>query len=243
MTNEGCRRIATADGAMLADPHWLGNSQGTPTTLFDPGHWRERGALQPAAQGRGSAWFIASGPDQWVLKCYRRGGLVARIIADRYVWAGEARVRAFAEWRLLQHLVGLGLRVPQPLAARYRRSGLLYRCELITRRIADCRPLSAALAAAPVPAPLWRAIGATVAHMHRLSVDHADLNAHNILLDDAGAVSLIDFDRGRLRADGGWKAGNLARLLRSLEKISADLPAGRFSPAMWSELLAGYRPA
>ena len=45
----------------------------------------------------------------------------------------------------------------------------------------------------------WRAIGAAIARLHRGGVDHADLNAHNILLDGRGAVSVIDFDRGRVR--------------------------------------------
>jgi len=70
-------------------------------------------------------------------------------------------------------------------------------------------------------------------------VDHADLNAHNILMGDGG-VSIIDFDRGRLRAPGKWAAANLARLQRSLMKIGAALPPGRFSAADWDALMAGY---
>ena len=38
------------------------------------------------------------------------------------------------------------------------------------------------------------------------------------------AVSVIDFDRGRLRAPGVWTTRNLARLQRSLTKIAAGLP-------------------
>ena len=81
-----------------------------------------------------------------MLRHYRRGGFIARLSRDRYVWTGEARVRAFAEWRLLELLTERGLPVPKPIAARYQRSGLLYRCDLITQRIADAQPLSAALA-------------------------------------------------------------------------------------------------
>ena len=40
-------------------------------------------------------------------------------------------------------------------------------------------------------------------------VDHADLNAHNILLDGRGAVSVIDFDRGRVRERGAWTVQKL----------------------------------
>ena len=243
MTNGG-RRIATATGAMLADPASLGNlAPDVAAWLFDPDHWRRRGELLDVRSGRGSAWFIASGERQWVLRHYRRGGFIARFSRDLYVWAGEDRVRAFDEWRLLALLTQLGLHVPQPIAARYERVGPFYRCDLITQRIADAEPLSAALSLGPLDESRWRAVGAAIARLHRAGVDHADLNAHNVLLDAAGLVSVIDFDRGRLRAHGVWTAGNLHRLRRSLVKISRDLPNDRFSPVTWNWLLAGYEGA
>jgi 3-deoxy-D-manno-octulosonic acid kinase len=155
------------------------------------------------------------------------------------VWAGENRVRAFAEWRLLALLTERGLPVPKPIAARYLRSGLVYRCDLITQRIANAEPLSAvlargALAGGVIAEARWRAVGAAIAGLHRAGVDHADLNAHNILMDAKGTVSVIDFDRGRVREPGTWSARNLQRLQRSLTKI------GHYSPQSWGWLMAGY---
>jgi 3-deoxy-D-manno-octulosonic acid kinase len=250
LTNGG-RRIATATGAMLADPDCLGNLPlDARESLFDPEFWRSRGELKAVTGGRGAAWFIASGAHQWVLRHFRRGGFIARLSRDGYVWTGEDRVRAFAEWRLLEALNRRGLPVPQPVAARYQRTGWRYRCDLITQRIVNAEPLSAALAQAALPEPLWRAVGATVARLHRAGADHADLNAHNILLDVKSAVPgvedvvrVIDFDRGRLRAQGAWASRNLQRLRRSLDKISRDLPSGRFSDENWNWLMAGYRAA
>jgi tRNA A-37 threonylcarbamoyl transferase component Bud32 len=159
---------------------------------------------------------------------------------DGYLWAGEDKVRAFAEWRLLELLWQRGLPVPKPVAARYSRAGLCYRCDLITQRIMDAKPLSALLAQGAVPEPLWRAVGAAVAQLHGAGVDHADLNAHNILLDLKGVVSVIDFDRGRLRAQGTWTSRNLQRLRRSLAKISRELPPDRYTTRTWGWFLAGY---
>jgi 3-deoxy-D-manno-octulosonic acid kinase len=242
MTKDGGRRIATSTGAMLADPARLGNLlESAGEALFDPDYWLKRGELAAVNGGRGAAWFVGSGADQWVLRHFRRGGNVARVSQDAYVWSGETRVRAFAEWRLLELLTLRGLPVPQPVAARYRRSGFIYRCDLITRRIADAQPLSAALAAASIPEPMWRAIGAAVSRLHRAGVDHADLNAHNILLAGDGDISVIDFDRSRLRLAGPWMQRNLARLRRSLDKVTRDLPRERFSGAAWDWLLSGYR--
>src|SRR5258708_55566 len=231
LTNGG-RRIATATGAMLSDPDSLGNlAEDAPESLFGPEFWRARGARVTGIGGRGSAWFIASGARQWVLRHFRRGGFIARWSQDGYVWTGEDGVRAFAEWRLLELLTRRGLPVPRPVAARYQRTGLRYRCDLITQRIVGAQPLSAALTRSALPQPRRRCVGATLAPLHGAGVDHADLNAHNILLGEA--VSAIDFDRGRLRAQGAWRAGDLRRLRRSLAKISRYLPSGSYSEETW----------
>jgi 3-deoxy-D-manno-octulosonic acid kinase len=235
------RRIATARGAMLADPAYLGNPPDAgEETLFEPQFWAARGRLLAADAGRGAVWFVASGSQSWVLRHYRRGGFMARIWLDRYFWTGESRVRAFAEYRLLTRLVRRGLPVPKPIAARYQRDGLSYRCDLIMLRIADAMPLSSMLAEASLSESAWRAIGATIARLHHSGVDHADLNAHNILLDRNGAVSIIDFDRARVRSRGAWTLRNLRRLRRSLAKVSRQSPSDRFPTAAWASLLAGY---
>jgi 3-deoxy-D-manno-octulosonic acid kinase len=106
--------------------------------------------------------------------------------------------------------------------------------------------LSERLAAAVLPEGLWANIGSSIARIHAAGADHADLNAHNILIDEAGAVSVIDFDRGRLRGraaarePAAWAAANLSRLRKSLEKVSRALPGERFSALQWGYLLAGY---
>jgi 3-deoxy-D-manno-octulosonic acid kinase len=241
---KGGQRIATATGVMLADPNGLGNPQhSVEESIFDPNYWSARDELSAVSGGRGSAWFVGPAARAWVLRHYRRGGFIARLSEDRYWWAGEERVRAFAEWRLLQYLAQRGLRVPRPVAAFYRRAGMTYRCDLITERIVSAQSLSAALAPSPVPESTWWAIGAAIARLHSHGVDHADLNAHNILLDGNQGISVIDFDRGRLRAPGKWTLGNLRRLRRSLSKISKSLPPDRFTTGAWQAVLAGYQAA
>ncbi len=246
MTKDGGRRIDTSQGAVLVDaPSFEAVGAPQPDAPFAPELWAARGALGPVTAGRGAAWFLAAGREHWVLRHYRRGGLIARASRDCYLWCGERRVRAFREWRLLAYLSGLGLPVPRPIAAHYRRSGALYRCDLITQRITDAQPLSAVLGAAPLADNSWRAVGAAVARLHAAGADHADLNAHNILVGDAaggaaGVISVIDFDRGRLRTPADWTRGNLARLHRSLVKITGSLPPDRFPAAAWESLLAGY---
>ncbi len=224
---------------MLADPAMLGNAQlMAGEFLFDPQFWASRGQVSATRGGRGASWFIAGGERNWVLRHCRRGGLLAPVSGDRYLWMGEARVRCFAEWRMLEALVARGLPVPKPVAARYQRRGLIYRCDLITERIPNSQPLSAALAADALPESVWREIGTVIARLHEAGADHADLNAHNILCGDG--ITVIDFDRGRLRPPGAWRQRNLARLKDSLDKISRRLPGDRYSAREWDWLLAGY---
>ncbi len=226
---------------MLADPSYLGNPLlGVEESLFDPQFWSARGELDATPAGRGAAWFVGSPQQPWVLRRFQRGGQAATLSRDRYLWMGERSVRAFSEARLLHTLHAQGLPVPQPVAAWYRRSVLTYRCDLITARIVDAVPLSAALAVAPLQDGQWRHIGAVLSRFHHAGVEHADLNAHNILLTPGGAVYVIDFDRGRQHANRYFAAANMARLHRSLHKIAAQLPAERFSTQAWEALLTGY---
>lgn len=206
-------------------------------TLFDVARWEGRVA-QHASRGRGQVRFVDAGAGQWVLRHYYRGGLPGRLVGDRYLWLGEARTRSFREWRLLARLHRAGLPVPRPVAAGWRRRGLSYTADLATMRIPGAVPLSARLAMGQ--AVNWQGIGRALHDFHAAGACHADLNAHNVLLDESGATWLLDFDRGRLRAPGPWQARNLARLERSLRKIAAEHEAPPFSVAGWTALQAGY---
>ena len=222
---------------MLYDASRAGNVD---PALFDTAAWRARGALTAASAGRGAVYFINAGERRWVLRHYRRGGWVAQLSTDSYLWTGEERTRPFREWRLLRELREAALPVPVPVAARYCRRGLIYRGDLITEEIPGAQPVSALLQAAPLAANTWRDVGQCIRRFHDACVCHADLNAHNILLDGAGRVYVIDFDRGSRRAPGSWRVANLARFERSLRKICRDLPGDRLGEGVWSALAEGY---
>jgi 3-deoxy-D-manno-octulosonic acid kinase len=224
---------------MLYDASCLGHPE---ARVFEPAHWRQSGTLESASGGRGTVAFITTPQGQrWVLRHYRRGGLVARLLDDRYLWMGASRSRSFAEWRLLRQLRAWNLPVPRPVAARYRRAGLLYRADLLTAELPTRTTLAAALRAAPVSSETWQAVGRCVGALHARGVQHADLNAHNLLLGADGTVYVLDFDRGRIRPRGAWERQVLARLQRSLQKVTAGLPGDRFGDAQWAQLLVGAK--
>jgi 3-deoxy-D-manno-octulosonic acid kinase len=180
-----------------------------------------------------------------VIRHYRRGGLVARLMGDFYVWSGEERTRGFAEFRLLAQLRDLGLPVPAPIAARYVRSGLGYRGDLITRRIDHATTFADLIKAGQFDSDSARRIGAEIASFHAAGADHADLNAHNILVT-AERIWIIDFDRGILRAPNDtWRRSNLERLHRSCAKVLNASPGvdGDFRETVWSPLMQAYEAA
>jgi 3-deoxy-D-manno-octulosonic acid kinase len=232
---EGLLRVA--GGGILYDASRLRKPG---AELFDVEHWRTQGALQEMSGGRASIAIVGSGAQRWVLRHYRRGGFIARLSHDRYLWLGESRTRSFAEWRLLAELRRRGLPVPAPVAARYVRGALTYRADLITEHLANTRTLADAITGAQLPHESWAAVGRTIARFHGEGVHHADLNAHNILLDQTGAqnVYLLDFDRGQIRNRGAWEQDVLARLRRSLEKIKAQRRQVTFGDEQWGWLVA-----
>jgi 3-deoxy-D-manno-octulosonic acid kinase len=210
--------------------------------LFEPAHWRARGAFHEVGGGRASVAILQAEDGRWLLRHYRRGGWIANLSHDSYLWLGEGRTRSFSEWRLLAELRQRGLPVPAPIAARYVRGSLTYRADLITEFLPSCRTLAEAITGRALPAQGWSAVGAVIAAFHREGVHHADLNANNILLSESGTpqVYLLDFDRGRIRERGAWEGDVLARLKRSLDKIKRLRQDVRFSDDEWASLMEGY---
>ena len=201
---------------------------------FDPGNVALQ-AAPVASGGRGSAWYVSlMGGVSGVLRHFRRGGLIARLVRDLYVWTGVTGARSLREFQILASLHDRGLRVPRPLAAMACRShfgGVFYRAAIITQRIDGARPLG------EVQDPqVWFRAGQAIGEMHRLGVWHADLNVYNLQVDRAGDVWIIDFDRAREQVrDMARLRDNLSRLERSVLKVCPKL-----LEKCWPLLLSGY---
>ncbi|MCK7593259.1 3-deoxy-D-manno-octulosonic acid kinase [Pseudomarimonas salicorniae] len=229
------RCVTTAHGAIVFDRRRL--------PQVDE-RWLEPNDSADAARGgRGAVWRVDTPAGRAVLRHYRRGGAVARISADRYLWAGAGRTRSFAEFELLSTLLEMGLPVPPPLAARYRRCDpLRYTADLLTLEIPGARTLAELFPAVLEDAGAIEQLGLTLARFHRAGASHADLNAHNILLDRNGQWWLIDFDRGQLRAPRpGWWARRMDRLERSWRKLGVLQQARGLSA--WRQLRAVHDAA
>lgn len=229
----------TATGAILYDQAII--NQILPNHFLPQG-WphAERLAGQLGSGGRGNTLLVGNVPRQFVLRHYRRGGFLGKLVRDQYVWTGEEQTRSFAEWRMLAKMAEFGLRVPRPAAAQYVRRGTFYTADLITVRIPKVRPLSAVLAAADRGAAFWQSIGAAIHEFHAAGVFHADMNAYNLQIDKKDRLWMLDFDKGCLKEPGPWQQQTLSRLHRSLRKIKSLDPQLHFAQRNWKQLLEGY---
>ena len=143
-----------------------------------------------ASEGRGQAYFFTSDEQSFVLRCFNRGGLIASISKNRYLWQGLQRTRAYRELNMLVSMYNMQLPVPKPFAARVRRYGFSYSADLITYRIHDAYSL--AEHSMSVQHDRWFEVGKVIKQFHDKGIYHADLNAHNILLTQS-MVYIIDF--------------------------------------------------
>ena len=210
---------------------------------FTPDYWLAMHKVTQTERGRGASWFVDADGQEWVLRHYRRGGLIARYIEERYLWLGLERTRAWREWRLLASMYDSGLPVPLPVATRVYKKGLVYGADIITQRIPDALSLTQRLSGDSYDDRCWKAVGETLARFHKAGIFHADLNAHNIMLDKDGKVFLIDFDRGEQRPAGPWQKSNLNRLHHSLSKLKRYYKEFYFAENNWQELVASYQMA
>jgi 3-deoxy-D-manno-octulosonic acid kinase len=229
----------TATGAILYDKAIINQIS---EDRFEPSGWLHSEPVKGShgSGGRGTTMYVGNVPRQFVLRHFMRGGLIGKLVRDRYLWTGENSTRSFVEWRLLAKLADNNLRVPRPAAARYCRRGQTYTADIITVRIPAVSPLSQYIVAHSRDEDFWRSTGAAIREFHACGVYHADMNAYNLQIDSAGRLWMLDFDRGRLLPPGAWQQKTLDRLHRSLEKIKTLNPRMHFDESNWETLLDGY---
>lgn len=196
---------------------------------------------------------------RWVVRHYRRGGAVARVLGDRYLRVGVPR--PFRERDLSDALREAGIRTPPVVGAAVYPAGPFYRGDLVTELVPGARDLAAVLfGVAQLPsaprmsgdgaeereaAAAMRAAGRLVRALHELGVVHRDLNLKNILLTRTPEGGLdawiLDLDAARLRT--GVSAGARRRMLKRFWRSAAKWESRtdqRLPSSARSSFEAGY---
>jgi len=195
--------------------------------------------------GRARHALIRWQEEEWVLKSYRRGGIVGRWNSQRY-WGSE---RFLKELHVAARAQEAGVPTAEVLALVLEAAGLRStRAWLLTRFLAGAKPL-ADCGGLPDELQIFRAAGETVRRMHLAGIDHHDLHLGNIVItrEPRGPrVHIMDWDLARVRSEGSWSPfANLVRLWRSLEK-GGKLGEIRLRPWSVPAFARGYfagRPA
>lgn len=203
-------------------------------------------ALVAAWAGEAEEWLaggraahpVVALPDggQAVVRRFLRGGAIRHLNRDLY-FGGD---RAAHELAATEAARRGGVRVPEVVAAGRRRAAFGYRAMLATRRIPGVMDVAAVLgdASGAGRRALMRAIGEQLGMLHDAAVAHPDVNLRNLLVDPAGRVWVIDFDRARVyrgEVPAARRRADLARLARSAAKLGVP-----FNDEDVEELHLGY---
>jgi hypothetical protein len=193
----------------------------TATTLHD---WAAGIPGAEAFQGRATAWGVRlpGAAIDIVVRHARRGGLLAGVRGDRFVWPGRAPWELETSLRLQE----AGVRTPDVVAfALYPAGPGLCRCDVATRRLPPGAEFPSAWRATEATArdALLVAVATLLRDLRAAGAQHADLNAKNLYLAREGGrwhAWVLDVDRVRFLVanDAGVGAQNLARLDRSMRK-------------------------
>ncbi len=176
---------------------------------------------EPIARGAGRRIApTLPGGVRAVVRPYRRGGLLGRVVRATYLGVG-VRPRPLRELLVTAGARSRGVAAAEVLAARVE-GRVAYRGTLVTAEIVGATPLIDALAgeASARRAALGTAAGRAVARLHAAGVVHADLNLTNILV--TGTVDAPSRDAGRLRSRAARERA--ARGARSSTDAAAARP-------------------
>jgi 3-deoxy-D-manno-octulosonic-acid transferase len=205
---------------------------------FTAARWNSEAIVNDS--GRGKVHRFAHQGRQYLLRHYRRGGLAAKLAQDSFWRQPTQQSRAMKELIMLRVLRGWNLPVPLAVAVQQARGPLRYRADIVLAWIEGSRNLVQLLRERALSPSEWSTVGQAVGLIHQHQAFHADLNAHNLLLDDKGLAWVVDFDKCYFRGGEEWKARNLARLLRSLRKESSKFAGFQWQESDWQLFLNGY---
>ena len=181
--------------------------------------------------GRGEVQrFSTKDGEELVLRVYRRGGLVRHLMSTTFlIHRGE--LRSLCEYKILSHLRGKNILVPEPVAVvvRMGNCGLSYQTAIVMRAIPGGRNLlefarsfGDSAQDIEVFADGCRQAGVLAQKILANGIFHPDLHLGNAIIDDRGDVWLLDFDKALRFVPtpyaNGFASKTAARWLRSVEK-------------------------
>jgi Lipopolysaccharide kinase (Kdo/WaaP) family len=201
------------------------------------------GASASGAGNRAGAFRLNVGdaPEMFARRA-KRGGLIRFLLTDLYFGFDPRPLRELAVTIAARRR---GIAVAEPMGAMIERASFgTYRGFFLTRSVAgftlwefletDDDPIVREL--------VLHQVREAIDAMHERGLFHADLNLHNVMVENASesfAIKLLDLDKARLENSALSKAerkANYARLIRSARKLD---PRGKYIDAAALKILGG----
>ncbi len=151
--------------------------------------------------GRGrTVRLLLNGVGRVVIKHYRRGGVLGRMVSHRYLRLGATRCEN--EFQMLLRVRAMGVSAPEPILFAYKGS-VLYKAWLVTREVERSQSLfhlaqEGAVKGGLDPVAITEKVAELVTRLIINGVKHVDLHPGNVLIDEQGDVFLIDFDKAQI---------------------------------------------
>lgn len=199
-----------------------------------------------AMMGRGVSWAFDVDDEHWVVRHYRRGGMIARFLRDRYLRLGPSR--PYRELMASVATRAKDIRTPEVIGYVVYGGAPFYRADIATRWVPDSEDLASATFGPDLPSiayqtAAWAAAGELLRRMFEAGVVHADLNLRNILVAgrEPPVAWLIDLDRCRVTdaPSDAARHAMLERFHRSRRKLELRFrrPVDPASLAAFAEAL------
>jgi len=159
-------------------------------SLIKPG----KAVRMPGLEGRVALKrFEDSASQRYVIKEYRRGGVLGRLLGNIHLRMGEGR--ALRELKFLIKAKNFGVAVPEPVGF-IEEGGLVYKTWLILDEI----PMSQSLSElgkndSDSIDRLIDEAASLIGKLIKARIFHVDLHPGNVLVDSSSRVFLLDFDK------------------------------------------------
>lgn len=151
----------------------------------------------PGLEGRvAMKRFEDSDSQTFVIKEYKRGGLVGHLLGNLHLRTGPGR--AAGELDFLIRASKAGIAVPEPVGV-IEEGGFIYRTWLILREIPKAQSLAELGKADSELIDKFIDEAATlISKLIKAKIFHVDLHPGNVLVDSSSKVLLLDFDKATI---------------------------------------------
>jgi hypothetical protein len=204
-------------------------------------------------QGRDLAYVVnAPGGRRWIVRKLRHGGILSSLTRGLFLRA--AANRPLNELYLSCRLREMRIPTPEVLAAVVYPMGPFYRAEVVREFVEARGDLASCLFDPRVARAGERPIvlataGTLVGRLHRVGLDHPDLNLRNILIvprtgGDGLESWILDLEKCRL--DGGLSLQSRRRMLARMRRSASRFESASGTtivPSEWEMFDQAYREA